>query len=168
MQTPITGWQTAVDARRRRDEELRQALADNADEKAQLITLAVAAYGRGGRRKVADELGVELATVDEALKRGRLCNTRVLATLDPQPAADWGVLAAALVGTWVDATWLEQPGELIAQEVEDVEEVPAGERRRVVGAARSWSWAQAVAVLDAVIRRAVDELPTVGEWVDEA
>ena len=58
--------------------------------------------------------------------------------------------------TVVDDVWMEQPGELLAQEVEDIDpdELLAGvEQAALAQSCRSWSRIQALAVLDDLRRR---------------
>ncbi|MGV7743592.1 hypothetical protein B1T44_29740 [Mycobacterium persicum] len=164
----------------RHADDLRRALTPIADERARIIAEAVASYGRGGRERVAAELGVTVGQVDVALKRART-HPRLgglpwpgellesiyrleLAELPPLPADLWHYLADVFAGTGIDATWVYEPGQLIAYEVEDDEDDFTGLvpelAASVAAAARSWTRIQALAVLDAIFRADMDALPT--------
>jgi len=169
-------WLAEVKACDQRAEKLRQAQGPIADERARIIAQAVADYGRGGRDWAAGHLGVTVAQVDTAIKRARTSPRPTglphdlldrlyaleLADLPPLPAHLWQSLAQILMGTFVDATWIEQPGQLLAMEVEDSagEEVDEADAQQLADAARSWSRTQALAVIDAISRRDLDGLPS--------
>jgi len=168
-------WLTEVKACDRRAEELRRAQGPIADERARIIAQAVADYGRGGRDWAAGVLGVTVAQVDTAIKRARTSPrpsslphdlldrlyALEIADLPPLPAHLWQCLAQILTGTFVDATWIEQPGQLLAMEVEDAadEEADEADTKQLAAAARSWSRTQALAVIDAISRHDLDGLP---------
>lgn len=168
-------WLAKVRACDVRSDQLRDALAPIADERARIIANAVAAHGRGGRDAVAAQLGVSVAQVDQAIKRAR---TRTwptglpydlldrlyaleLADLPPLPAHLWHGLAQIMGGTVIDVTWIEQPAALIAQEVEDAagEEIDEDDAKQLADAARTWTRTQALAILDAIRRQDLDALP---------
>lgn len=171
-----TDWLAQVRACDQRAEELRQAQAAIADERAHLINGAVGAYGRGGRDWAAAQIGVNVLQVDAAIKRartrprphglphdllGRLYALE-LADVPPLPARLWQALARVLAGTFVDAAWVEQPGRLLAQEVDDSigDGLDDADGKRLAEAARSWTRPQALAVIDAIARRDLNALPT--------
>lgn len=161
-----------------RTDELRLALGPLADERARIIDAEVAARGRGGRNLVAADLHVTVAQVDLAIKRARTAQPAAglpfdlldrlyaleLAELPPLPAHLWRSLAQTLQGVFFDAVWIEQPGELIAQEVEDAtgddEEFLPEDSRVMAAAARTWTRVQALAVIDAIARHDHRAFPT--------
>lgn len=170
-------WTDRIKAIDARADELRYALAPLADERARIIADEVAARGRGGRQQVAADLEVTVAQVDQAIKRARTAlrpsglpfdllerlYALEVAELPPLAAHLWQSLAQTLQGTFIDATWIEQPGEIIAQEVEDAtgddEEFLPEDSPTMAAAARSWTRMQALAVLDAIQRRGPGALP---------
>ncbi|MEU3877653.1 hypothetical protein [Streptomyces sp. NPDC029704] len=148
--------------------------AAGADDKARAIAEEVDRRGRGGARQLAAELGVSEKTISQAVARARRAPEaaralpadtleRLLAAeraaLPPLTAAQWQALAFIVRGTVVDVTWIEEPGVLLAGEVEDAgldERIdPAG----LVRACRGWSRAQALAVIDACLKDEVADLP---------
>ncbi|TVL89795.1 hypothetical protein CD790_25705 [Streptomyces sp. SAJ15] len=154
----------AVQGYDRRADNLRHQQSLIADERAVTIATVVAGYGRGGRNRAAAELAVSVGQVDEAIKRARSVYARELAETPPLTAGLWQALVGIMHGTLVDVTWLDQPGQLLAGEVEDAigEDVDEDEDEAAIlaAAARSWSRIQALAVLDAIGRRDLDALPT--------
>ncbi|MCQ1582448.1 hypothetical protein [Streptomyces parvus] len=70
-------------------------------------------------------------------------------TLPPLSGLQWEALAWLVRGTFIDVLWIEQPGELLAQEVEDAELDENLEPARLAEACRSFSRVQALAVIDA-------------------
>lgn len=165
--TPL--WQREADAAKARGEEARTRAAD---DRATWILKGVEEHGRGGRLKVADMLGITVGEVDKALARARGLDrpsilpaadelleqlyALELAELPSMPDAHWQVLRHLVRSTVVDVTWLHNPGELLAQEVEDVDpdELPAGvEQAGLARRCRSWSRIQALSVLDDLRRR---------------
>lgn len=176
MSDTLPTWLDEVRACDLRADDLRQAQAPIADERARVIAQAVADHGRGGRDWAAAQLGVTVAQVDTAIKRARSrprpsglphdllerLYALELAEVPPLPARLWRSLAQILMGTLVDATWIEQPGHLVAMEVEDSagEEVDEADAKELADAARSWTRIQTLAVIDAVGRQDLDALPT--------
>lgn len=143
------------------------ARGHGADEKARVIAGEVARRGAGGAAAVAAELGVSKKTISEAVRRAERATAAVgglppdtlprllaaeLAEVAPLPARQWEVLVAITRGLFLDVVWIESPGELLAQEVEDTDEVLPGERDELAARCRSWPRAQALAVLDACQR----------------
>jgi hypothetical protein len=185
MNDTVPAWVARVRALDARAEALREGQADVADDRARIIYKAVRDYGRGGRDKAAGRLGASVRAIDEAIKRARTASAPAglpydllerlyaleLAELPPLPARLWQALAQILAGTFVDAAWVEQPGELIAQEVEDSDfpsdlgEEDEHETAALAETARSWTRIQALAVLDAITRRDLQTLPSTGEEV---
>jgi hypothetical protein len=181
MSSTIPPWLADVRLCDLRADDLRQAQAELADERARIIAQAVADHGRGGRDWAAAQLGVTVIQVDTAIKRARTSTRPTglphdlldrlyaleLAEVSPLPAHLWHSLAQILMGTLVDVTWIEQPGRLVALDVEDSagEEVDEADAKRLADAARSWTRIQALAVIDAVGRQDLDALPTVREPV---
>lgn len=167
--TPL--WLREAEAAKARGEEARSRAAD---DRALWIAKGVEEHGRGGRKYAAEKLGISIGEVDKALARARgLGRTSLLppadevlerlyalelAEMEPLPAAAWALLCGMVRSTAVDVTWLEQPGELLAQEVEDMDpdELPEGvEQAVLVQRCRSWSRVQALAVLDSASRLGV-------------
>ncbi|MGW7318294.1 hypothetical protein [Streptomyces sp. NPDC054865] len=151
--------------------------AAGADDKARAIAAEVTRRGRGGQRLLADELRVTEKTISQAVARagraeepsGRLPHDtldRLLAAelrdLAPLPAAHWQALAWIVRGTVIDVTWLEEPGRLLAYEVEDLEEGAIHDADALAAVCRSWSRAQALAAIDAILRRDDAALPGAG------
>ncbi|MEU2391831.1 hypothetical protein [Streptomyces sp. NPDC007369] len=149
-----------------------------ADDRARAIAAEVARRGRGGGKSVAAELNVSEKTISQAVARAHTVDDplrrlphdtldRLLAAelrdLSPLPAVHWQTLAWIVRGTVVDVTWLEEPGRLLSYEVEDLEEYVVPDAGALAAACRSWSRAQALAVIDAVLRGDDDALPTTGE-----
>lgn len=83
-----------------------------------------------------------------------------LAAIVPLPARLWQALAHLVRSTFIDAMWIEQPGELLASEVEECDGIGETDRAEIAAAARFWSRAQALAVIDACQRHDLDALPT--------
>ncbi|MEU7031406.1 hypothetical protein AB0A60_32520 [Streptomyces sp. NPDC046275] len=144
-----------------------------ADDRAIAIADEVARRGRGGANELADELGVSKAAISQAVARARTAGVphralpfdtldRLLAAelreLPPLPAAHWQALAWIVRATVIDVTWIEQPGLLLAQEVEDLDDELDG-AQQLIKACRSWSRVQALAVIDACLTGNLSELP---------
>lgn len=144
-----------------------QARSRAADERALWIAKGVQENGLGGRQKAAELLGVSLGNVDQALARARGLDRPTtlpdaeemlerlyaleLADLEPIPESHWQVLRYVANSISVDVTWLHDPGDLLAQEVEDIDpdELPAGvEQATLAQTCRSWTRLQALAVID--------------------
>lgn len=175
MSDTVPPWLEQVYACDLRADELRQAQAPIADERARIIAAEVAKHGRGGRDWAAAQLGVTVAQVDTAIKRARTrprptglpydllerLYALELADMPPLPAHLWHALAQILAGTFVDATWVEQPGRFLADEAEDSagEELGQDAAKQLAATARSWTRIQALAVIDAIGRRDLDALP---------
>lgn len=157
-------WIAEVRASEARGEEARSRAAD---DRARWIAKGVEEYGRGGRQKAADALGITVGQVDKALARARGLErlsllppadevlerlyALELADLPPLSESTWAALRVVVCSTAVDVTWLEQPGELLAQEVEDCapDELPERvEQAALAQTCRSWTRIQALAVLD--------------------
>lgn len=161
--TPL--WLREAEAAKVRGEEARTRAAD---ERALWIAKGVAEMGHGGRKRAAEMLGVSAGNVDQALARARgldkpttlppadellerLCALE-LASLEPRPEPYWQVLRYVARSTVVDVTWLHNPGDLLAQEVEDVDpdETPDVDLAELARSCRGWTRMQALAVLDAL------------------
>lgn len=159
-------WLREAEAAKARGEDGRGRAAD---DRARWILKGYQEYGRGGRQQVADLLGISVGEVDKALARARGLErpsglpspddllarlyALELAELPPLPEPHWQVLRHLVRSTAIDASWLEQPGELLAQEVEDLDpgDLPPGAEQAVLAqACRNWSRIQALAVLDAL------------------
>jgi len=161
-------WLREAETAKARGEEARSRAAD---ERALWIAKGVAELGHRGRQQAAAMLGVSVGNIDQALARARglgrgLGRTSLmppadevlerlyaleLAEMEPLPEPYWQVLRYIVRSTAVDVTWLEQPGELLAQEVEDLDpdELPEGVEQAVLAQrCRSWTRMQALAVLD--------------------
>lgn len=149
-------------------------LAAGADEKACAIAEEVARRGRGGARELAGEMGVSEKTISQAVARARTTPNRNRGlpadTLErllarelrglPQSlsARQWSILNWILTTTVIDVSWIDQPGELLAQEVTDAREEFTDldedieleqEIIDLTAACRSWSRVQALAVIAA-------------------
>lgn len=178
------GWVEQVRDCDRRADSLRRALVPLADERARVITDAVAAYGRSGRELAAAELGVTVGQVDVAIRRARnrpeptglpwpgelleRLYRLELAELEPLPRRLWQHLIHVLSDTFIDISWIEEPGQLIADEVEDTtDDEPTNEAvAQLAARAKSWNRMQALAVLDAINRRDLDAIPTSADSVE--
>lgn len=173
---PLDELREAVTAADARIDAGRALMATAGDDRARAIERAVAAFPRGeGRPAVATALGTSIGQVDVALRRARTAERPTgfphdllgrlyaleAADLPPQPAEVWQAAAQVLHGTLVNVTWLEAPGQLLALEAEDAagEEIDEQDAKALAHAARSWSRVQALAVIDAIQRGAVDTLP---------
>lgn len=161
----------AANARIRHGNDERAA---GADDRARAIAGEAARRGRGGAKQVADELGVSEKTVSLAIARARRAPDpartlphdaleRLLAAelkaVPPLTAHAWEALAFIVRGTFIDAVWIEQPGELLAQEAEDADLDGGPEPAALAEACRSWTRAQALAVIDACQRGDLTALP---------
>ncbi|MFF5893820.1 hypothetical protein ACFY72_34390 [Streptomyces globisporus] len=154
-----------LDAANARIEHGNDERAAGADDKARAIYDEAVRRGRGGPRQLAEELGVSEKTISQAIARARNAPStsgrtlppdtleRLLAaereTLPPLAALQWEALAWLVRGTIVDVVWIEQPGEILAQEVEDAELDEMVEPALLAEACRSFSRVQALAVIDA-------------------
>ncbi|WP_410646544.1 hypothetical protein [Amycolatopsis sp. cmx-4-54] len=143
--------------------------------RAAAITTAVRAVGRGGRAAVAAHLGISVGAVDQAIKNAREdmpdsrfalpedTLSRVLALeiagVPPLAPGEWDAVAYLVRGTVIDAVWLEQPGELLAQEIEDADLPGLADPATLATACRSWTRIQGVAVLDCCLRGRLEILP---------
>jgi hypothetical protein len=175
MDTTTPTWLAKVYQVDAAQEHLKRQAAGLSDERAHAIADGVAGFGRGGREYAAGLLGVTVGQIDIALKRARTASAPrglpydlldrlyalELAELPPLPAHLWHGLAQILAGTFVDATWIEQPGQMLALDIEDSagEELEEAEAKRLADAARSWTRVQALAVIDAIGRHDLDALP---------
>jgi DNA-binding transcriptional regulator YdaS (Cro superfamily) len=145
-----------------------------ADDKARAIADEAARRGRGGARELARELGVSEKTISQAITRARSAPTpghtlpadtleRLLAaerpTVPPLPALQWQALAHLVCGTVIDVSWIEQPGQFLAYEVEDAELGEEFEPGALAETCRRFSRAQALAVIDACQRDDLAALP---------
>ncbi|MFF4344299.1 hypothetical protein ACFY00_30770 [Kitasatospora sp. NPDC001540] len=166
------------DLQRKKSEQL-------ADEKAHLVAELVAVERRAGadlpkdnpRKRAADLLGVALGTVDKALARakerarpsflpGNLLEQLLdleLAEVPPLRREQWQAIAHVVSGTVVDSTWLHNPGELLAWDLEEAGleygDLEGWDTAPLAAAARSWRRVQALAVLEAIRQGALDSLP---------
>lgn len=165
----------------------REEMAAGGDDRARAIAAAVTACqqdlggGRGTKRTavagVAEKLGLTVKSIDVALAKvnaglpsrlglswpvwERLAAAE-LAGIEPLLAAEWAVLSYLVRGTFIEETWIDNPGDLLAQEVEDLDpdELPAGvEQAPLARACRSWRRAAALAVLEALARGEQAALP---------
>ncbi|MEU8379794.1 hypothetical protein [Streptosporangium sp. NPDC048865] len=185
---PLPDWRAQLAAADARIEHGRAEMAAGGDDRARAIAAGVTQHHRdnfGGRRgtkrlavaAVAEELLTSVKTVDTALAKvnaglpsrpglpwpvwERLAAAE-LADLAPLPAAHWDVLAHLMDSAFIDEAWIDAPGELLAQEVEDLDtdEVAADVRQALIQACRSWRRAQGLAVLEALARGEQATLPT--------
>lgn len=164
MDTPQ--WLREALAAEARGEEARSRAAD---DRARWIAKGVEEYGRGGRQKAADALGITVGQVDKALARARSVDrpsylppaedllerlfALEMAELEPLPDVHRQVLRSIARSAPVDVTWLHNPGDLLAQEVEDIDpdELPLGvEQASLAQTCRSWNRLQALAALDSL------------------
>ncbi|MCX4451626.1 hypothetical protein [Streptomyces sp. NBC_01789] len=145
-----------------------------ADDRARAIAAEVERRGRGGARQVAEELGVSEKTISQAITRARNAPSpnhtlpsdtleRLLAaeleTVAPLTPLQWEALGFLVRGTIIDTTWITQPGQLLAWEVEDSELDEQFEPGALAEACRAWNRAQALAVIDACQRDDLAALP---------
>lgn len=145
-----------------------------ADDKARAIADEAARRGRGGPKQLADELGVSEKTISQAIARARRAPTPVrtlpadtlerllvaeLETLPPLTTLEWEALAWIIRGTIIDIVWIEQPGQLLADEVEDAELAGDLDAADLAEACRGFSRVQALAVIDACQRDDLAALP---------
>ncbi|MHA4818765.1 hypothetical protein ACXZ65_30960 [Streptomyces aculeolatus] len=152
--------------------------AAGADDKARAIADEAVRRGRGGARELAAELGVSEKTISQAIARAKRAASpsrtlpsdtleRLLAAeleaLPPLPAPQWEVLAWLVRGTIIDIFWIEQPGQLLADDVEDAELDEDLAPGALAEACRGWTRTQALAVIDACQRDDLDALPTTAE-----
>jgi hypothetical protein len=168
-------WLQEAEAAKARGDAARSRAAD---DRARWIAKGVEQYDRGGRKLAAEELGISVGEVDKALARARGLDRLTamppseellerlyaleLRDLQALPGQWWQVLRYIVRSTMLDASWLECPGELLAQEVEDVdsEEVPADVRQALASTCRGWSRMATLAVLDALTAGRTDALPS--------
>ncbi|MFF6794346.1 hypothetical protein ACFY9C_35350 [Streptomyces filamentosus] len=156
-----------------RIERANREVVAAADAKALVLDAEATRRGRGGAAEVAAELGVSKAAVSLAQKRARSAGEphrglpydtlqRLFAAelrgLPARPAGDWELLAWMLRSTVVAVTWLEEPGALLAGEVEDLDDEYDG-AAALAAACRSWSRVQALAVIDALLSGDLGALP---------
>lgn len=152
--------------------------ASGADDRARAIAEKVARHGERGVQQVANELGVSKKTIFQAVARARRAPDpgrglpwdtleRLLAaeaaTLPPLPVQQWKALAWIVRSTFIDEMWMEQPGELLAQEVEDADLPPDVNPAVLADACRAFSPGQGVAVIDACQREDFDVLPVLND-----
>jgi hypothetical protein len=91
-----------------------------------------------------------------------------LAEVAPLPARLWQVLAQILFGTPIDISWIEEPGVLIAGEIDNANDdgsggLAEGDAALLSAAARTWSRIQALAILHSLARKNLDSLPTAAD-----
>ncbi|MFV8133224.1 hypothetical protein [Streptomyces syringium] len=171
-------WQATLDAALARNaidtERAAEAVTKFADDRAAAILAAVEQAGRGGREAVAAHLQITVGAVDKALKRARSPRSpsqtlpfdtlsRLFAAeradLKPLPARWWQALSFIVRGTVIDLTWITEPGELLACEVEDLHELEEADRTSLAAACRTFTRAQALAVIDACQQDDLTALP---------
>ncbi|MGP3777104.1 hypothetical protein ACTWJ8_40350 (plasmid) [Streptomyces sp. SDT5-1] len=146
-----------------------------ADDRARAIADEAARRGRGGPRQLANELGVSPKTISQAIARARRAPSPVhtlpgdtlerlfaaeLKDLPPLPAPHWGALVWIVRSIYIDVTWIEQPGPMLAMEVEDAELDDEYAPDDLAKVCRGWSRVRALAVIDACQRQDLDALPT--------
>ena len=162
-------WLVEAKAAKDRMDKARALVGAAADERALWISRGV---DEVGRKQAAAMLQISIGQVDKAIARARglarptglPAEEEILRRLYelemPQiTEPERRVLAAIVRSTFLDPVWVEQPGELLAQEVEtlDPDELPAGAEQAVLAEkCRSWSRIQALAVLDAMTTGAAD------------
>ncbi|MFF5265127.1 hypothetical protein ACFY4C_40105 [Actinomadura viridis] len=161
----------AADARIQHGNDERTA---GADDKARAISEEVARRGHGGARQLAAELGVSEKTISQVVARARRAGqpgrrlpsdtldrllAAELATVPPLRSDQWEALAWMVRGTFIDVSWIEEPGELLAGEIEDAELDPALDPAQIAQACRGWLRVQALAVIDACQRDDLAALP---------
>ncbi|MFF8387859.1 hypothetical protein ACF053_30040 [Streptomyces kanasensis] len=166
----------AADARIERGNRERTA---GADDRARAIAEEAARRGRGGPRQLSIELDVSEKTISQAIARARRAGDdnrhtlpadtlqRLLAAelndLPPLAGPQWRALRHLVRSTFIDEVWIEAPGELLAQEVQDADLAESFRPAELAEVCRSWSRAQALAVIDACQRDDLTALPVVGE-----
>jgi hypothetical protein len=163
---------------------LRRALDEIDHERSEMLPVrraaaverAVAMAGRGGRTAVAEFLGVSVNAIDKALQlaRSRPAVTvqslppgtfrRLLAIevreVTPLARSQWEALAWLVRGIAFDVLWINEPGVLLADEIEDADLDARVGPASIAAACRSWSRVQALAVIDCCMRSDLDTLPT--------
>jgi hypothetical protein len=177
MNSDISPFLEKVAAAERVVDSGRQLMAAGGDDRARAILDAVNSLDGGTKAvdEIAEALGVKANQVYVAMRRAKTAAqpsglphdllerlyALELADLKPLPRGAWLAAAHALHGVYVEQTWLEQPGHLLAQEAEDLDEdeVPADAVRALAEAARSWTRIQALAVIDALQRGELAALP---------
>ncbi|MFJ5680241.1 hypothetical protein [Streptomyces sp. NPDC093097] len=153
-------------------------IAAAADDRAHAIADEVARRGRGGARQVAEELNMSEAAVSQAVARARRAKTSPtrtlppetlerlltaeLTTLEPLSALQWQALTFIVRGIFIDISWIEQPGQLLASEVEDAELPAETDPQGLAATCHTWTRTQALAVIDACQRDDIADLPVVG------
>jgi hypothetical protein len=165
----------AADARIAAGDAERSA---GADDRARAIAEEVDRRGRGGANSLARELGVTRSAISNAVVRARAIGAigaghrrlppdtleQLLVfeaeELAPLPASWWAVLEWIVRSTVIDKAWLHRPGDLLADEVEDAEDVADSLSADIAAVCRSWSRIQALAVIDACLRGEAASLPT--------
>lgn len=80
-------------------------------------------------------------------------------TVPPLTALQWKALAWIIRGTFIDVVWIEQPGQLLAYEIEDAELAGDLDPDVLAEACRGWSRVQVLAVIDACQRDDLAVLP---------
>lgn len=156
-------WLAEAKAAKDRMDKARALVGVAADERAMWISRGV---DEVGRKQAAAMLEMSIGQVDKAIARARglarptglptgedllwrLYELEMPELAEPERRA----LTAIVRSTFLDPSWVEQPAELLAQEVEqlDPDELPAGcEQAVLVQRCRSWTRIQALAVLDAM------------------
>lgn len=144
--------------------------------RAEAVERAVAMAGRGGRTAVAEFLGLRVNAIDKALQlaRSRPAVTvqslpprtfrRLLAVevreVEPLARSQWEALAWLVRGIAFDETWINEPGVLLAEEIEDARLDARVDPTGIAAACWSWSRVQALAVIDCCLQSDLDPLPT--------
>ncbi|KNE83337.1 hypothetical protein ADZ36_05820 [Streptomyces fradiae] len=174
MPPESSGFQQRLAAANARIEYGNDERTAGADDKARAIAEEAARRGRGGPRELARELGVSEKTISQAIARAKRAPApgrtlpadtldRLLAaereTLPPLAALQWAALAWLVRGTVIDVSWIEQPGQLLAHDVEDAELDEELRPDALAEACRGWSRVQALAVIDACQRDDLATLP---------
>ncbi|MER6830927.1 hypothetical protein ABT352_33375 [Streptosporangium sp. NPDC000563] len=182
----IPDWRAQLAAADARQARARAEMSAGADDRARALAAGVDYHqellggGRGTRRtavaQVAAELNLSVKSVDTALAKvnaglparsglpGDLWEqvaAAELSDLPPLTRAQWEVLGHLVRGIALDAAWIDAPGELLAQEIEDVDTDVLPDSAVLAQACRSWSRTAALAVLEALTRGEQAALPTV-------
>ncbi|MFJ9574770.1 hypothetical protein ACIRQF_00060 [Streptomyces sp. NPDC101191] len=170
----MTDYRNVVAQADARIEHARTEQSLAADDRARAIAAEVARRGRGGGAAVAGELGLTEKSVSQAVARARSAGDphrplprdtldRLFAAevrdLPPLRLIHWFTIQYIVRGTVVDITWIEQPGTLLACKVEEMDPIHVPDHAQLVTACRSWTRAQALAVVDVCLTGNVDALP---------